>query len=371
MIERLYIDNYRCFVDFELRPGYINLFLGDNGSGKSTVLDILAGIGDLLAQRRGLAEVFPPGSRTRWQDRRQQKVEVDWRSEAGLYRYELVVAHEDETRKVRIEKELLFLDGQPLYTFESPVVQVYRDDHSLGSSFEIPPDFSYLAMLEARPGQARAVEFKEALEDQLALTLEPERLEAEGQGERNRMERSGRDFVSWYRSVAQERSEILADIFEDLRERIPGFVHLRLEKVSSESRRLVAVFEGTEGKHEIRFDELSTGQRALVVLYVLLHVAIGPDKVLLLDEPDNFLALPEVQPWWIALTDAVEDGGSQLLAISHNSESMNYLGPSWSSWWFEREDGGPTKVSPLEIRSEENRLKFAELVARGWVGGED
>jgi len=41
MLKRLYVHNYRCLVNFELGFDRLNLLIGGNGSGKSTVLDAL------------------------------------------------------------------------------------------------------------------------------------------------------------------------------------------------------------------------------------------------------------------------------------------------------------------------------------------
>ena len=41
MLKRIYIDNFRCLVDFELELDEVNLFVGLNGSGKSSVFDLL------------------------------------------------------------------------------------------------------------------------------------------------------------------------------------------------------------------------------------------------------------------------------------------------------------------------------------------
>ncbi|HMC58460.1 MAG TPA: hypothetical protein VKJ01_04645 [Candidatus Solibacter sp.] len=38
MLKRVYIDNYRAFVNFELALGQQQLILGLNGSGKSSLL---------------------------------------------------------------------------------------------------------------------------------------------------------------------------------------------------------------------------------------------------------------------------------------------------------------------------------------------
>jgi len=52
-LSRLYINNYRCFVNFELRPGGRSLLLGYNGTGKSSIFDVLAALQDI--SRRGSA----------------------------------------------------------------------------------------------------------------------------------------------------------------------------------------------------------------------------------------------------------------------------------------------------------------------------
>ncbi len=40
MLTRLYVDNYRCMVNFEFRPKQKQLIIGGNGAGKSTFLDV-------------------------------------------------------------------------------------------------------------------------------------------------------------------------------------------------------------------------------------------------------------------------------------------------------------------------------------------
>ncbi|MEQ9359707.1 AAA family ATPase [Coleofasciculus chthonoplastes] len=42
MLKRIYIDNFRCLVNFEINfEDNISLFLGGNGSGKTTVFTAL------------------------------------------------------------------------------------------------------------------------------------------------------------------------------------------------------------------------------------------------------------------------------------------------------------------------------------------
>ena len=48
MIERIYVRNMHCFTDFEWKPGRINLLMGDNGAGKSLLLDLLSGLSKVI-----------------------------------------------------------------------------------------------------------------------------------------------------------------------------------------------------------------------------------------------------------------------------------------------------------------------------------
>ena len=44
MLKRIYIDNFRCFVNFEYKPERKQLLLGANGSGKSSLLNAIRAV---------------------------------------------------------------------------------------------------------------------------------------------------------------------------------------------------------------------------------------------------------------------------------------------------------------------------------------
>ena len=52
MLARLYATNYRCLVNFEFKPTTKQLIIGRNGTGKTTVFDVLAMLRDVAV--RGL-----------------------------------------------------------------------------------------------------------------------------------------------------------------------------------------------------------------------------------------------------------------------------------------------------------------------------
>jgi AAA15 family ATPase/GTPase len=54
MLTRIYIDNFKCFVNFEYKPAQRQLILGSNGAGKSSLLDALLFLRRIVELRQDL-----------------------------------------------------------------------------------------------------------------------------------------------------------------------------------------------------------------------------------------------------------------------------------------------------------------------------
>ena len=118
-------------------------------------------------------------------------------------------------------------------------------------------------------------------------------------------------------------------------------------------------------RYTLTFDQLSDGQRNLVALYAILRAGLQSESTICIDEPDNFVALREVQPWVVALRVRVDDLKSQCLLFSHLPELLNYLAANHGVV-FQRDGGGLTRIKRFES-SDETLITPAEFVARGWA----
>jgi predicted ATPase len=142
-----------------------------------------------------------------------------------------------------------------------------------------------------------------------------------------------------------------------------------LPKHGDDAKALVAKFRSEEtlggqgAPYSCRFDELSDGERVLLLLYTLLECA-GPECTLCLDEPENFLALREIQPWLNVVIDRAQSQALQIVLISHHPELINALAVG-TGRWLDRPSGGPTRS--WEITDDGSGLAVADLVARGWL----
>lgn len=153
MIERIYFDNIRSFVNFDWRPGPLALLLGPNGSGKSGLLLTLLDVVNFLLGESGSASAFDAQSRTRWATAEsRQTVELDVRGNAGLYKYRVVIGHTlDEPGKNRIEEERLTFDDRNLVEFVNGELRMFRDDGSEGPRF--PAKWTRSAVGAIEPGK--------------------------------------------------------------------------------------------------------------------------------------------------------------------------------------------------------------------------
>jgi hypothetical protein len=57
VLKRIYIDNYKSLVNFDLEFKKLNLFLGANGSGKSAVFEVLAAIQQFVCHGKRTADI--------------------------------------------------------------------------------------------------------------------------------------------------------------------------------------------------------------------------------------------------------------------------------------------------------------------------
>ncbi|MBK1633683.1 hypothetical protein CKO31_23650 [Thiohalocapsa halophila] len=376
MLKRIYVSNFRNLVNFELRPEGLSLLMGPNGSGKSAVLDGLARLRDYVAGGLGMDSLFPQAEFNRWAqgDEVRQVYELDLEANGGLYRYRLVVRLLRGTGQVRMEEERLRFRDHDLFQFSiedgQAKAQLFRDGGAKGPETLANWSVSGVGFLQARTENTELVAFREALARMYVIRLSPEAMAEDG-GETDREARlPARDlsnFASWYLHLLQEATDQVFAVTAALRERLPGFVALSL--VSSGERKVLKArfrFPGSAQEAQFSLRELSEGQRAMIALQTLLHCL--PDAALLcVDEPENFLALPEIQPWLDAVYDRVEDERLQALLVSHHPRLINMLADDAGFWVHQDPDAGVARVSPITRSADTEGLQMSQLVERGWI----
>lgn len=365
MISELYIDNFRCLVNFQMALPSLALLMGGNGSGKSTVFDALQRTCAFVAGDVSVSDAFPSSTLNKRTTAHLQEIRLGVQSPGGELQYHLIIEHDRLAGKSSVVTESLSAAGGALLRFENDVVQLFYNDHRPGPGYPYDTSRSALANIPPNSAFTRLTWFKEHLARMVFLRMCPMEMGAEADREDRMLAMNGKNFASWFRFLSQEYQDRIFDLTSRLRDLYPGFRAFRLTEAGRDRRVLRAVFQDTAGEIAFDFDELSDGQRVAITLYTLLYGLRGGGYSLFIDEPQNFVALAEIQPWLMALQDACGSDIAQAVLISHHPEPIDYLGAE-AGIWLERSANGTTLLGKKPAVTE-GGLKLSEVVARGWT----
>lgn len=355
MITRLYVDNYKALVNFELRLPRRCLFLGPNGSGKTAVFEAVDFLRWLMM---GTNASLPAQTLTRWQTRDIQRFELDARIDGQEYRYSLEIEHRRDTGDCRIKSERLDERDQPLFAANDGKAQLYRSDGSKGPEVLFDWNRSALPILSSRPDSKRIAKFVDWMIESLFICrINPASLRSDADEESTFLSTDLSNFADWWRRIHTEDVEAAGELRDLLAESLPGFRGLEFRRITDKVSRLMARF----GDKPYGFDELSDGQRVLIVLHALLVAARRRPISLFLDEPDNFVSIREIQPFFNALESVDE---VQSVIISHHPTPTNLMAAE-CGLRFSRGPNAPVRVEPFKA-PEGDLLTASEYIARGY-----
>jgi energy-coupling factor transporter ATP-binding protein EcfA2 len=355
-------------VNFEFKPTAKQLIIGRNGTGKTTVFDVLAMLRDLAALGKPLEDYLGGKTYTYWQDVAEQRFELDVTGNGGKYHYALVVHEHGSPPRPYVKLETLDFEGKPLFRFLNGKAGLFDDNQLPNPSLEIPFDGQRSALGFAEAGirhNARSRWFIHWLSTLVQVQINPWAMSARSERESRYPSKDMSDFADWYRHLRLESGSSIFEAMASLSEAIPGLEALDAKEAGLEVRVVQATIRNPDGKSiELPFSDLSEGQRTLIALYVLLYCAVGRDRTLLIDEPDNFIALAEIQPWLMKLLDRVDETGGQVILVSHHPELLDQLACQ-GGVVLDRPGGGETRVRQFEPPADSG-LKASEIIARGW-----
>ena len=365
MLKRFYADNFRCLTNFELKLDEANVFLGGNGTGRTSVLTVLRKLQQLIARGGRVDEVFPARDLTLGHGRNEQRFELETCVDGHTFGYGVTVDHDPDRRRMRITEETLVHDGKPIFEFTDGTAHLYHDDYDGGPEYPFDWSLSGVGALHERPDNKKLTQFKKDIGNYVIAGTCPPLIKPETREEEEFLEPLMENFVGWYRHYSQENMGAVGTLFDSLRECLPNFEAMRLRESGENSRALKAVFRSPSMKTvEYGLDQLSDGQRALIALYSLIVLTDDRRVSLFIDEPDNYLALREIQPWLAQAIGRCGESLEQLIVVSHHPVTIDHMAGARGRWFF-REGDGPVRVTE-KAKGDSGGLPISEMIARGW-----
>jgi len=378
MLRRIEIDNYKMFENFTLDfTEGVNIICGPNGSGKSSLLELMHSLTGFLATNDvsdsvnySVMEAFPFRSFCRWkvQDNGygDMTICVTLGDEHESFRYKLTVRFDFRDNRNRVQEESLVLisqgDERQIISFSEGMINMKTDDNK---ELSFRGDRNISGLIMGSNNNSRIRDFAKMMAEIYALRLDPNVVMKDFKTDALTLELRGERFSAWQYKNINTIMEKYTELKEHYKYFIPGLSNFN-NTLIGDLRRWKVNVEYKEKNYELEFRELSDGQKMLIVLYSLL-VFIPDGSTLIIDEPENYLAPGELQPWLFAVNDAWEERGIQFILITHNPKTLN---------WYHKEafifriQGEPPRIVAEPNSNDMSETLFNKLCEMEWENSE-
>ena len=372
MLRLLRADNFKCLDGFELRLDGHALLMGLNGSGKSTVVELLDRLRRFWAAGDKSTDCFSGSTRTRWGSQRPQAFELHLETGGHPLRLRVELGPADPGQPVRIvEEDIEGLDLSVHRRAGAPIE--FGPGHVIQQQFLVPAELSVLPLLFGNfaqlPGAALAIDRASSF---IPFRIEPAIMETVVQAPSAELRFDGRNFSSWLLARQRYFSHTYQGISRRAAEVLKGFVGFEFVPEGDQFRLITrwrATARSGNGLNGVTWSydlgELSDGQRLILALSALVEIAAQRELALILDEPDNYVALQEIQPLLLSLMDLPR---VQLIVVSHHPEIIDLMAKDYGYVLAREDDLGPVRVKRWQA-PHGTMLPASELVARGDIDG--
>ena len=350
MLKRIYIDNYSCFMDFELVPGEREVLAGGHGTGRSSLLRLMGEIQSFVLSSPDEScgrvwDAFPYDRCTGWQNRAVQtfEVEIEQSNERHLYRLQVTHANNDEFQ-TRVIKEELFHGGEMIFSFADGTGRLQAADGSFTRLYKADGERSALAMALSSTNDERLRGFRDWWLDSFWQARVGSYDLRDLDGESTQPGTHFYNFAPWVRYTARTNPQRLANLNAELATILVGFERLELA-AGQWGERLQVVYSSTNAEAPVKcdYDNVSLAESVIIQLYALIHLAEPPLGVLWVGAPRAAVRTAVLRRWLERALQSAKEASIQLLVNVTDPEVHRDL-PGASVTIFERPKGGRVQI---------------------------
>jgi len=363
MINRLYIHNFRCLENFELRLQDLSsaLLIGKNGTGKSTVR---AALGILQSVGRGenrLGKLVRVNDFTRGRTDTPIRFEIDVLIGEKKYQYILALELPENFIELRILEEKLTVAGATIYSRKQAQVTLQRS-HEV--EFSVDWHQVVLPFIQVQSESDPIQIFKTWLARMILLSPIPSLMNGESKGDTLEPKHHGTNFGEWFSGILLRYPAAYKDIEKFLKPLMPDIEDFQNDVVGTDVKNLSVKFQKHTDELRILFKDLSDGEKCFFLAATVLaaNKAYGP-LLCFWDEPDNYLSISEIGHFAISLRRAFGKSG-QFLASSHNPEIIQKFSDENTFMLYRN-----SRLEPVLVRSL-SEVSYDGLLADALVRGD-
>lgn len=365
MLQRLYIHNYKTFLNFELKLGeaHSSLLIGKNGAGKSSVAHVLRMLQSIGRGTNRLRDLIVPGNFFRQQTDMPMRFELAVVLNGHTYQYVLALELPEKFKELRVLEETLERDGKIVYAREQAQVSMHKSDAKPADAFFLV-DWHLVALplIQEKSTTDPVYVFKQWLARMVILAPIPSKMQAESEEESLWPEADASNTADWLSGLLGQFPAAYTSIAEYLTDVMPDLQDFRYESLGRDAKRLLVRFEQEGTSLPLDFAELSDGEKCffLCAIIVAANKTYGP-LFCFWDEPDNYLSLSEVGHFIMHLRRSFSRSG-QIVVTSHNEEAIRSFSDD-NTWVLGRKSHlEPTRSGLLQDLRLSGAKPFDDLI---------
>ncbi len=328
MIEQIYIDGFRHFKHFSLPLRKTTLICGLNGTGKSTVIDVMDRLRNFLIRRDPVELVCGTKDTPHWgksggANVLSSSLGFDWLASRGeLFKYRLEVVHDPVKNQSYVLAEQLLVDEKIIYLQDAQTVTVFMED---SGEMPLPADGKFSGLHLASRLHKGIEKFLNEVEQKIyPLAIKPHTVSSFHTSPEPVLKMDASNFSAWYDAMLQENPAETVEVFKKYKYFIPGFKKLALKNQGWSKELIADIYHSENDTYQLSLKDLSDGQKILCILHLLFRIAPA-HSCILIDEFENFLSPAELQPLYNLAQDAHEERDIQFIFISHHHKTLNWF----------------------------------------------
>lgn len=363
MIRRLYIHNFRCLENFELRLDQFSsaLLIGKNGAGKTSLLMALEVLQQVARGVNRVGSILKHTDLTR--DKKILRLELEVDVNSKIYAYALVLELPEKFKELRVSEEKLTVDGAVVFSRKLARVRLTRQGAALEAEFGIDWHLVALPIIL----DDRIQPFIAWLANALILKPIPSLCQGASETTTLRPDANVKNLGEWLTGLLMSEPRAYAAIASFLKNVMPGFGSIKNPERGGIGRNVVVSFSSESEAFDLPFDSLSDGEKCFVIfsLVIAANEITGP-VLCCWDEPDNFLSPSEIGATTMALRKAFK-GQGQLLITSHSPEVIRQFSDENTFVLSRNSHAEPTIVRTVEDYRNKKDLEggLVDAILRG------
>jgi energy-coupling factor transporter ATP-binding protein EcfA2 len=228
MLKRLYVHNFRCLENFELKSGNesVLLLLGKNGSGKSTIAVLLKILQTTVLGQNRVSDIFSLSDFAYNRIDTPVRIEIEVLINGETFTYILVLELPENFKEPRVAQESLTVNETVVFSREKAQISLFDLNSNHNVNFSIDWHLFGLPVIQERSDKDPIAVFKKWLARMVVISPIPALVKDQTNGKTLQPKFDCSNFAEWLAGLLAKFPASYTAIDKFLRQIMPDLKDL-------------------------------------------------------------------------------------------------------------------------------------------------